>query len=410
LSGALALLRRRPAFRALWSALCLSYAGSGAALVALTLHVQSQQGTGTAVAGLMIADSAPRLLGPLVGSLVDRYDLRRTLIGADLGQAALYGAIALLPPYPALIALTGLSTLLQTAYGPARSAAVPALVERKELLTANALTGLSTNLYVAVGPLVGGLLFALGGTSLAMLVNAASFLASAQLTRAVPPLRPEGREAETEGLLGGARTALRHALADPVTRTVLLTIFAMIAFVAIDNVALVFLVRDTLGAGGAAYGVVSAFFGLGMFAASLAVARGSGLPAPTLYLLSLALSGAGTLLTGLAPAIAVLAVVQMVSGAGNGLEIVVSETILHQRVPRRMLGRVYGFTSSSTALGLALAMALGGLLVDATSPRTAFLIAAAGAFAVLGCAAPPLVRHRHDPPLGGEDDAGRGAA
>jgi MFS family permease len=409
LTGAVALLRGRPAFRSLWAALCLSYAGSGAALVALTLHVQAQLGTGAAVAGLMIADSAPRLLGPVVGSLVDRYDLRRTLIGADLGQAALYAAVALLPPYPALIALTGLATLLQTAYGPARSAAVPALVERDELLTANALTGLSTNLYVAVGPLVGGLLFAAGGTSLAMLVNAATFLASAQLTRALPALPPEVRGPGSEGLLTGAMSALRQALADPVTRTVLLTIFAMLAFIAIDNVALVFLVRDTLGGGGAAYGLVSAVFGVGMLTASLAVARGTALPAPALYLLSLALSASGTLLTGLAPAVAVVGVVQLVSGAGNGLEIVASETILHQRVPHSMLGRVYGLTSSSTALGLAFSMALGGLLVDATSPRAAFLIAAAGGFAVLACAAPPLIRHRNARPLPAEAELGRGA-
>lgn len=409
MTGALALLRRRPAFRALWSALCLSYAGSGAALVALTLHVQAQQGTGTAVAGLMIADTAPRLLGPVVGSLVDRYDLRRTLIGADLGQAALYAAIALLPPYAALIGLTGLATLLQTAYGPARTAAVPVLVERRELLTANALTGISSNLYVALGPLIGGVLFALGGTSLAMLVNAASFLASAHLTRGLPSLPPEAREPGAEGLLAGARTAVRHAFADAVTRTVLLTIFAMVAFIAIDNVALVFLVRDTLGAGGAAYGIVSAAFGIGMLGASLTVARGTAVGAPMLYLASLGLSVTGTLLTALAPAVALLAAVQLVSGSGNGLEIVASETILHQRVPRSMLGRVYGLTSSSTALGFAISMALGGLLVDATSPRAAFLIAAAGGFAVLACAAAPLVRHRHDRPLPAEVEVGRGA-
>ena len=44
-----------------------------------------------------------------------------------------------------------------------------------------------------------------------------------------------------------------------------------------------------------------------------------------------------------------------------------------------MIGRVYGFTSTATSLGLGIALAVGGLVVDATSPRTAFLIAAAGA-------------------------------
>ena len=47
----------------------------------------------------------------------------------------------------------------------------------------------------------------------------------------------------------------------------------MFAFVAIDNVALVFLVRDTLGGGSTAYGVVSAIFGAGMLLGSVGVMR-----------------------------------------------------------------------------------------------------------------------------------------
>jgi MFS family permease len=393
--SALGLLQRRPQFRALWSALALSYAGSGAATTALTLYVQQTRGTGTAVAALLIAESAPRLLGPLAGGIADRVDLRRLMIGADLGQAAVFAVIALLPPFPALLGLTVLTTLMQTAYGPARTAAVPALVEEKELLTANALTGLAPNLYVAVGPLVGGLLFTLGGTSVAMLVNAATFLLSAQLTRGVPTLPPEQRpDDQREGLLASVRTGLRYAMGDPLTRTVVLTVFAMFAFVSVDNVALVFLVRDTLGGGGAAYGLVAATFGVGMLAASLTIAGGRTIAPPLLYLLSLALSAVGALLTGIAPAIAVVALFQLVSGSGNGIEIVASETILHQRVPRRMLGSVYGLTSTATAAGTAIAMALGGVLVDTTSPRTAFIVAGAGGLLVAACAAPALLRAR----------------
>ena len=98
--GALALLRARPQFRALWAALALSYTGSGAALTVLTLYVQQTHGTGTAVAALLIAGTAPRLLGPLAGSLADRFDLRRLMIGADLGQVAIFGLLALLSAVP----------------------------------------------------------------------------------------------------------------------------------------------------------------------------------------------------------------------------------------------------------------------------------------------------------------------
>jgi MFS family permease len=391
LSGALALLRRRPEFRALWAAIALSYAGSGAAITALALYVQQTHGTGTAVGALMIAESAPRLLGPLAGSIADRVDLRGLLIGADLGQAALFGALALLPHFAALLGLVAITSFLQTAYGPARSAAVPRLVEEDELLTANALIGLAINLFVAVGPLVGGILFAVGDASLVLVVNAVSFVGSALLTTAVRPLHPEKHD-EREGFLASTRAGIRTALADPLVRTVVLTLFSTFALLAIDNVALVFLVRDTLGAGAAVYGVVSATFGIGMVAASLAIA-GSAAPRPArLYLLSLGLCAGGAVLTGLMPTVALVGVVMLIAGAGNGVEIVASETILHQRVPRAMLGRVYGVMSTATAAGLAISMGFGGLLVDATSARTAFILAGAAALLIAIAAAPTLLR------------------
>jgi MFS family permease len=396
MAGALALLRDRPQFRALWAALALSYAGSGAAITALILYVQQTRGTGSAVAALLIAETAPRLLGPLAGSLADRVDLRRLMIAADGGQVALFGLLALLPPFPALLGLAALTATLQTVYGPARTAALPALVDDEDLLKANSLTGLASNLYVAVGPLVGGLLFAAGGASAALLVNAATFLGSALLTRRLPPLPPEEREQgrERESFLVSARTGLRYAFANPLTRTVTLTIFFAFAFLSIDNVAMVFLVRDTLGGDAAAYGVVSALFGVGMLLGSLAIMRGTRHSAAALYLLALVLSSGGTLLTGIAPVIALVAMTQLLSGAGNGVEIVSSDTIYQQDIPRSLIGRLYGFSSTAVAVGSGIAMGLGGLLVDATSPRFAFVVAGAGGLLVAAVAAPALLRAR----------------
>jgi MFS family permease len=120
LNGVIALLRRRHGFRALWAALVLSLTGSGAALVALTLYVQETQGTGTAVAALLIAEGGPRILGPIFDSLAERFELRRLMIGVDLTHAAVFGLIALLPPFGILLGLAAVSggTLL-TGLAPA---------------------------------------------------------------------------------------------------------------------------------------------------------------------------------------------------------------------------------------------------------------------------------------------------
>jgi MFS family permease len=393
LSGALALLRRRPQFRALWAAIGLSYAGSGAATTALTLYVQQTHGTGTAVAAFLIASQVPRLLGPLAGGIADRTNLRTVMVGSDIGQAAVFVAIATLPPFGLLIALTALTTVLQTSYAPARTAMVPNLVEPEELITANALLGTATNLYVAIGPLVGGLLFAAIGPSAALLVNAVTFVGSAALTTRVPAMRPPA-DAEHEPLLTATATAARFIWANPMLRTVAISICLLVAFLAVDNVALVFLVRDTLGGSAFAYGLIEAVFGVGMLAGSFWIlrGRGGGWAAPRLYLLSCSLSSAASAGSGLAPSLAVLAPIEAVAGSGNGIEIVASETLIQQQVPHGLIGRVYGFTSSATSLGIGIAMAGGGILVDATSPRATFLIAAAGALLVTLAIAPTMLR------------------
>jgi MFS family permease len=393
LSGAFALLRHNRQFRALWGAVALSYIGSGAANTALTLYVQQTRGTGTAVAAFLIASNAPRLLGSLAGGVADRVDLRALLIGCDVGQAILFALVATLPSFGVLIALTALATVLQTSYGPARTAIVPNLVEPEELIPANALFGTASNLYVAVGPLIGGLLFAAFGAGPALLVNAATFLGSALLTRAVPSTPPP-EDAEREGLFAGAATGLRFVWHDKVLRAVSASIFLLIAFIAVDNVALVFLVRETLGGSAVAYGVIEAVFGIGMLTGSVWILRGRGGQwlATRLYVLACSLSVAGSFGGAFAPSVAVLAPFEAVAGAGNAIEIVAMETIVQQRVPRGMIGRVYGFVSSATSLGLGVSMGIGGLVVDATSPRTAFLIASIGGVLSILAVAPTLLR------------------
>ena len=63
-----------------------------------------------------------------------------------------------------------------------------------------------------------------------------------------------------------------------------------------------------------------------------------------------------------------------------------SDTLIQRSVPREMLGRVFGVTSTGAFVGGGVAYAAGGPLLDATSPRFVFLVAAAGVAAVVGLA------------------------
>lgn len=93
------------------------------------------------------------------------------------------------------------------------------------------------------------------------------------------------------------------------------------------------------------------------------------------------LTAAGTLATGLAPAIAAVAGAQWLGGVGNGAGNVGGDTLIQRTVPAAMRGRVFGLTSTAAFLGSGLAYAAGGVLVDLVSPRAVFVAASAGVLA-----------------------------
>ncbi len=377
------LLRREPGFARLWAAKAVSHVGDGAALVALVVYVQQTQRGGVAVSALLLAATLPTLLGPLAGALVDRVEQHRLMLGAQLGQAVLYGAMAaLLPPFPVLLVLVAAASLLATVFAPAGRSAVPTLVAPGELVRANSWMGMALTLQGTIGPAVGGLLVAGAGIRGALWGNALSFAVSAALVGGLPTLPPETAGQGRVGLLRGAGEGLTYALRHRVARALVIGLGFGVMFAAVDDVALVFLAREDLNAGAFGYGILVSVYGIGLAVGSFALMRSRAGGAAAAFSFGLLLSGAGGLLTGLAPVLGLAAAAQAVAGSGNGLEVVATDTLVQRSVPRSHRGRVFGVVSAATLLGGAIARGLGGALLDLTSARATFVIGGAGVLLV----------------------------
>jgi MFS family permease len=380
-------LVRNRMFRRMWTARAISFIGDGIAITALVLHLESAEGTGTAVGALLLAQALPHLVGPIAGVVADRTDQRRLMIGCDLGRLVIFATAAwMLPTLPGLLALVATASILDTMFMPAGRSAVPVLVHEEDLLSANAWLGTALNMQVAIGPLLGGLFVATLGVRGALWADAASFLLSAVVLLGVPKLPPHGLTTGRSSFLEDTRAGLAYVRSHAVARAVVVTLFLGVAFAGIDNVALGFLSRDVLGAGPVGFGVIAAAFGVGMLVASITLSGGRGRSPRTLFVLGWVLSAAGTLLTGLAPVVWLAVIAQATGGTGNGATNVATDTMVQRSVPREMLGRVFGVTSTAAFVGGGVAYAVGGPLLDATSPRFVFLIAAAGVAAVVGLA------------------------
>lgn len=386
------LLRGNPAFRALCASRAVSFVGDGITTTVLVLLAARQDGP-VGVSLLLLANALPRLGGPLAGVLADRIQTRRLMMSCELGSALVIGLIAAtLPSLPVLVVLVLVAGALATIRNPAGRSLVPVLVDSADRAPANALFGLARTLQLAVGPGLGGLLAAgPGGIHTALAVDAVTFVVSALLLTQLPALDPVRDPGAVTGVWAEARAGLRYVATNRQVRVLILTLFVIVAFAGVDNVALVFLTSEQLGVGPAGYGIAASAFGVGMLLASAACARLARGRSPfALLVVAIAASAVGTVLTGLAPVLAVVLAAQLIAGAGNAGENIGYDTVIQNVVPRPLLGRVFGTLGTAAQMGAGLAYLAGGLSVNLIGARATFVLAGAGTLAVLLVLVPAL--------------------
>jgi MFS family permease len=407
--------------RLLSGAVGLSALGDFLGFIPLALYVQERTGSGIAVAGLFIALWAPSVvLGGPAGLLADRVESRRLLRDVSLGQAAIAAVLALtfggLAATLALTALLGIGVALAQ---PAEFALVPAVAGPGGVAAANGRIEAARSLGFALGPILGGVLAAAGGTRIALLVNAASFLAVALAAQALSARRdPHRGSADANGgpasgasLPGAqrrgrsasgtprARAGLAFLLHDGVLAPVVVAAFVSLMFMTASATAEVFFAKDVLHAGDTGYGALMTLWTLGMVVGSTLVApRVPAARYATAALGAMALQGAGLALPTLWLVLPLALGAYLMGGIGHATKNVLVRTLIHTRVPDELRGRAWAAYSAGRNAAELVALVAGGLLVAAIGARWTLL--AAGALPVLAAsvALAQATRRRASPP------------
>ncbi|MGH3611756.1 MAG: MFS transporter [Pseudonocardia sp.] len=118
-----------------------------------------------------------------------------------------------------------------------------------------------------------------------------------------------------------------------------------------------------------------------------AVVAVNGIDDVALLVAGFAVISVGNLLIGLAWVVAAAFTVQLLRGVGIAAMDVVSNTLLQRLVPDPMLGRAFGNLYGAIGGAAALSYVVGGLLLDAASAPTTFLVTgAAGTLAMFAVA------------------------
>lgn len=350
------LLRTHDDFRRLWLAQTISQIGSQISYLAIPLTAAVILDATPMEMGLLTAAGAiPSLIvGVLAGALVDRHARRPVLVASDIGRAALLGAIpiawwtgALTLPMLFIVAI--LSGLCSMFFDIAYQAFLPDVVGDEDLLEGNSNLELSRSAAEIAGPALAGGLIQLLRAPVALLVDGASFLASACLIARIRA-REELRE------VGEASTSIWREAADGIheirrrgpVKTLAFTAAGIGMFNAMIEAVIILYLTRTIGIEPGILGLVfaagSGGFVVGALLPMTLTKRFGVGPTMTMAILAIGLSDLAIPLVGSHVVVVslVVAVSQFFFGLGITVFNVSRRTILQALVPNRSMGRVGG--------------------------------------------------------------------
>src|ERR1700688_564085 len=386
------LLRGNRNFRRLWLAQIVSEIGDWFYTLSIyTLLLQLTGHAGSVALALVLQVLPQTFVGPTAGMVNDRLKRKHVMIAADMVRFAVVLAMLFVRSrsvvwlvYPLLLAETTMAAFFE----PARSAVIPNIAAKGEVLIANTLSSATWSVNLLIGASVGGVVAAFFGRDAVFVLNAVSFLASALLisrmrfaephAESAAPLRPHDL-VDFSPVLEGIRYVRNH-------RTLLPTVFAKAGELMIGPSWVIFTVmgahefavhwHNADPARGSMLGmsILLGGRGVGALVGPLVSARWAGRSDRRLQLgilfgyLTIAI-GYGVL--GRSPTVWMASACAMLAHMGGSTVWVFSTTLLQLHTDDRFRGRVFSADLGFSMLTIAAGAFLCGRLLDAgVSART----------------------------------------
>ncbi|HEX3053207.1 MAG TPA: MFS transporter [Aggregatilineaceae bacterium] len=393
-------------YRNLWIGQSISFIGDSLAYNTMTLaiimmakHEDAQYGS---ILGLLAVLSSlpPLLLGMVAGTIADRANRKTIMITADVLRGFMTLAFLFVDHLDDVWIFLVVSVSLQTIsvfFYPARTALMPEILNKEQLLSANALGQLTVTLSFVLGATLAGFLVQQDQFAPAFLFDSVSFFCSAYfITRIsisgklkrkneqrilVQPF-VSGRWAETrrsiQTMVSELIVGVRYVLTDQVMRGVLLTFVALYLGLGAANVTFVPLLIDELGMKSTGLGLIRFSQSLGIILGSAAIGGiATQYKARDVIGISMVLFGMTTILTAITPTYSLMVLVLFLVGITISPPQIVAPTLMQRHVPSEKLGRASGGQNTIVTIANIASMGVAGYLLDMISARTIFAVSGA---------------------------------
>jgi predicted MFS family arabinose efflux permease len=379
------------------SAFVISFAGDWIYRFVVPTVILRLTGSAIATAVAYVLEFVPYVVvGPFAGVLADRFSRRHLMIACDVGSCALALLLAGLaglghPPVAALYACALALACVRPLYFPALQGFLVEAVPAARRPWFNSWTQVTEGLLGIAGPVLGTAIVAAAGASLATVLDAASFAASALLVATIAHRRARFQVMPPDGPRGGFAGVLRELAAGvramAISRailagTILITGANFAAFVIEGN--LVYLILDAEHQPKVALGVVFAAQGAGAVIGAAAAPRLlARQPTGRLLAAGMGLSALAMAVPAIMPRWPAIVTGQGIEGAATALIVVCWFSALQRLIPEDTIGR---FVAAGRAIAYAAIPAgalLGAWLLTFTT-RTLFVCAAVLQVAIFG--------------------------
>jgi MFS family permease len=186
MSPYITLIKTNSDFTKLWLSEAVSQLGDWFnVIVLLALVSEYTDGSGLAVSLFLLARIVPPLLiTPYAGVLADKLNRKTIMIVTDILRAIIVlmfllstGAGTLWLIYVLTVAQFSLTAI----FLPSKSAILPNLVKREDIITANTIGSITWSAMLAIGAMAGGIVAGVLGITVALVIDALTYLVSAVL-------------------------------------------------------------------------------------------------------------------------------------------------------------------------------------------------------------------------------------
>ena len=358
-------------FLTVWVGQLVSITGTTLTGFGLQVWVYLETGSVTRLALVSLAFALPSvLLSPIAGALVDRWDRRLTMLGADLlaGVATLVIAVLYFTGRLEiwhLYLLAGTGALGNAFQAPAWMAAIPLLVPKKHLGRANGLVQVNEAVALVAAPAIAGAMLATVGLGAVLLTDVATFVVAVATLAVVRfPPTPKGEHAATGSIRADVVAGWRY-LRERGGLLWLLVIYAGVNFVLAFVDTLLIPLVVSFASETAAGGVLSAA-GVGMLAGSLLMSTWGGPRRRRVAWImgGIAVGGLCVIITGLRASLPLITVGAILLMLGTPVVNTASQVIWQLKVAPEMQGRVFSLRRMVSQAAFPLGILLSGPLAD----------------------------------------------